>query len=129
MWKLLKAEFSYNRYWLLVNYLVFILFLVLFVVMSLTSFSKGKSWHIKPLHVPMMMVASSVFSTVLMLFRKTADKRDYFHMKLPVSPLVVGTSRVLFAVCVWVSLAILFWLVATLILPQSASRPKLCIST
>ncbi|MFC1508692.1 hypothetical protein ACFL60_03280 [Candidatus Omnitrophota bacterium] len=110
MWRLLKAEFSYYRRWLAVNYTVFVLMLALFLIMSFTSLFKGVKFELKPFHIPMIMVITSVLSTVLMLFGKTAGKRDYLHMRLPVSSREIGVSRVLFAVIVWVSLVILFWL-------------------
>jgi len=119
MWKILKAEFSYNKYWLVLSYTVFVLFYPLFFVSSV--FENG-TWNLKPFHIPMMMVVASTLSTILMLKGKSMEKRDCFHIRLPVSSKDIGLSRVLYAVCVWISLVILFWIPLVLIKPDLLDR-------
>ena len=119
MWRILKAEFSYNKYWLVLSYTVFVLFYPLFFVSSV--FENG-TWNLKPFHIPMMMVLISIVSTMIMLKGKSAGKRDCFHMRLPASAQNIGISRVFFAVCVWISLLILFWIPLFMIKPGLLNR-------
>lgn len=122
MWRILIAEFKYNKYWLAANYILFILFFVLYIALSITSLLEGRTWDIKPMHIPMMMVVTSIISTLIILTGKTAGKRDNFHMRLPVSARAIGAVRVLFAVFVWISLVILFWIPLILIKPDLLNR-------
>ena len=67
MWRILIAEFKYNKYWLSANYILFLLFFALYIALSLTSLLEGRTWDIKPMHVPMMMVVTSIISTLIII--------------------------------------------------------------
>lgn len=115
MWKILKAELSYNKYVLVIPYGV-----VLYVIIANVS----QGWSNVELNLPgvraMMVVAAAViFLFSIVTFFK--EKRERYFTLLPLSIRQIGISRLLFLITVWLSFILLFWISTLTVTPYQLS--------
>ena len=100
MWRILKAEFSYHRIFVIIAFSIHLLLLTFF---SVTSFMKGSVEHDAIPGIIFLMGDITVVAAVfVILSRVKAVGR--FHVLLPVSVNTIGFSRILFVVIFWIAL-------------------------
>ena len=106
MWKILKAEFSYNRYWFLTALSAH---MVLLLVFTVKSFMNGEIEY-KAIPVISFLMGDITFALMVfvLIFRETS--RGRLIVKLPISVRDIGISRLLTGVLFWLLLMMLFGL-------------------
>jgi len=110
MWKLLKAEFSYNKSILITAVIAYILFVIAFIVCSIIS-----SRLIRYNHVMLATLIPAMVASILILSSKSMDKRDRILAVLPITPSSIAFMHISFAVIVWISLVCLFWILPSVL--------------
>jgi len=100
MWKLIKAEIVLNKVSLLIAYCLVISFFIMLIM------SKAE---INILGIILAIFISGAIATGI-TSPKYKDKRDRFHITLPLSIKKIGIARLAYPVLVYFSLAILFFI-------------------
>ncbi|MFC1508690.1 hypothetical protein ACFL60_03270 [Candidatus Omnitrophota bacterium] len=110
MWKLLKAEFSYNKYslffvCLMIYGLVIVFSRSLPTITFLRFMDCCEANHFKLMHI--LFTAQFIF-VVALLIAGNVSKRDRRHTLLPLSFREIGLSRLLGMLIIWVVLLMLY---------------------
>ena len=111
MWKLIQAEFSYNKY-------LFIFPLGLILVAMIANIVQG--WV--QVEEDLLGVRSIITSMVAFIYffrymKNIKEKRDQQHVLLPLSLLQVAIARLLFVIIIWSSLLLLYWIATCSVRP------------
>lgn len=115
MWRLAKADFQY--YW----YIFLIPCILACLLFGFVGFVKG--WPepgvdlLGTRALLMTMVAVVFFYRIL---RSMLEKRDRYHVLLPLSGTRNALSRLLFVICLWICFVLLYWLSTLTVKPYSA---------
>lgn len=101
MWKLLKAEISYDRSRLLI---VFV-----FCLASLSTIWFGVKWERNVSPMTMLILFISAFVAVYAGEQgRINNKRDRMHVSLPVSLWQTGFSHLIYPIFVWIAILIVY---------------------
>jgi len=104
MWKILKAEFRYYRYWFSTALLAHLVLLCIFAVVSF------KNGEIEYKTIPVILFVMGDITLIVMISlmfpREMARRR--FHSLLPLSVRDIGISRLMSGILFWIIMLILF---------------------
>ncbi|MFC1508689.1 hypothetical protein ACFL60_03265 [Candidatus Omnitrophota bacterium] len=106
MWKILKAEFSYNRYWFLTALTAH---LVLLLVFAVKSFMSGEIEY-RAIPVISFLMGDITFALMVfvLIFRETS--RGRLIVKLPVPVRDIAMVRLLTGILFWLLLLVVYGL-------------------
>jgi hypothetical protein len=107
MWKLIKAELSYNKNALLIGLLCSILFFVYFLSVKFKHEEKGFIFMMILLLIPGGIAAGILAG---MGARRYREKRERLFALLPVSLKRIALARTLLPLLLWIGIVILFWI-------------------
>lgn len=120
MWRLLRTELNYDKFKILIVYVICI---ICFITVWF-----GVKWERN--RAPMTMLIMLV-STIMVGYygeaKRIAQKRDGYHVLLPVSVLRIGAVRLIYPILIWVSILLLFFILVFIILafyPHGLTRPS-----
>lgn len=103
MWKILKAEFSYERFKIILIY--FFCLACFFAIWFGVKWERNRN----PMTLLIMLMATFV-ATYSGEIPRIEQKRDRLHSQLPVSISQIGMAHLFFPVCIWFSIYALFHL-------------------
>ena len=114
MWRLVKADFRY--YW----YFFLIPCTLACILLAFVGFVKD--WP-EP-GVDLLGTRSLLLTMVAVVFfyrilRSILEKRDRYHMSLPLSGTKIALSRLMYIICLWTCFVLLYWLSTLTVKPYS----------
>ncbi|MBC8181994.1 hypothetical protein H8E88_12825 [candidate division KSB1 bacterium] len=101
MWKILKAQISYNRIILYPSFLLTLAVIVPFIV---------QGWEVPEKSYPALRAVLFAMTAVIFLsssVKNVKEKRDRFFHKLPLNLWELGAARLFFVLLFWFSLMVL----------------------
>ena len=104
MWKIIKSDFKYHKFVFIVPYVFVLAGLVANVV---------QGWRQLELDFQGMRTVMAVATAFIMFFKivtTIAEKRTRHNVLLPLKSWQIGLSRLLFAILIWATCLILYWL-------------------
>jgi hypothetical protein len=115
MWKIIKADFKYQKF-------VFIIPYAIVIVAIIANISQGWRQHEHDMQgVRTVMAAMTgiifLFNNLLIIIR---EKRYRFIMLLPLSQWKISLPRIFFAILIWLSFLVMYWLGTAVIRPYRA---------
>lgn len=101
MWRILKAEILYDRPRLFV--------VCVFCSTSLVTIWFGVKWerNVSPMTM-LILIISALVAVYTGEQRRILNKRDRLHVSLPVSLLETGFSHLVYPLCVWMAILLLY---------------------
>ena len=111
MWQLLKSEYQYHKYLLVIP------FLLVFAVLIANTV---QGWERPELNLKgsrTIMASMSAVIYFIYLMRNIKEKKDRFFRLLPLPTSQIGFSRLQFIASIWTIFLILFWIFASSVNP------------
>jgi hypothetical protein len=116
MWKILKAEISYDKFK--------ILFFYGFCIACLVTIWFGVKWerNIAPMTMLIMLISllAIVYSGEI---KRIAQKRDCLHVALPIPLRQIGLAHLMFPFLIWISIVLMFFLSYLIVRPYDTVWP------
>ena len=112
MWKIIKADFNYQKFVFIIPYAVVIAAII-------ANISQG--WHHHEHDMQGVRTVMAVMTGIIFLFNNLLkiiqEKRYRFIMLLPLSRWKIAWPRIFFAIIIWVSFLVMYWLGTATIRP------------
>jgi len=104
MWQILKSEYQYNKYLLVIP------FLLVFAVLIANTIQGWERPEVNLKGSRTIMATAAAVIYFFHLMRNIKEKKDRLFRTLPLSTSQIGFSRLQFITSIWIIFLILFWI-------------------
>lgn len=114
MWKIIKADFNYQKFVFIIPYAV---------VIAAISANVLQGWRQNEHDMQGVRTVMAAMTGIIFLFKSfkiAQEKRHRFITLLPLKQWKIGLTRTLFILLIWLSFLIMYWLGSAMIRPYRA---------
>lgn len=114
MWKIIKADFNYQKFVFIIPYAIVLLAII-------ANVSQGWRQHEHDMQGVRTVMAS--MTGIIFLFKSfkiAQEKRHRFITLLPLKQWKIGLTRTLFIILIWLRFLVMYWLGSAMIRPYRA---------